>query len=102
MGGCKQFYAHYFAEGVREFSRRHPNNANALDTWFRMIETNHFASFVDLRSTFPGVDRVKQLYVFNIGGNNYRLIAAIHFNRQKVFIRRILTHAEYDRGDWKE
>jgi mRNA interferase HigB len=40
--------------------------------------------------------------VFNIGGNKYRLIAAIHFNRQKVYIRHVLTHPEYDRGRWKK
>jgi mRNA interferase HigB len=39
--------------------------------------------------------------VFNIGGNTYRLIAAIHFNRRKVYIRHILTHQEYARGAWK-
>jgi len=40
--------------------------------------------------------------VFNIGGNKYRLVAVIHFNAQKLFIRQVLTHAEYDRGDWKK
>jgi Uncharacterized protein conserved in bacteria len=38
---------------------------------------------------------------FNIGGNKYRLIASIHFNRNKIYIRHILSHAEYDQGDWK-
>jgi mRNA interferase HigB len=45
---------------------------------------------------------VNKLTVFNIGGNKYRLIAAIHFNRGKVYIRHVLTHAEYERGHWKE
>lgn len=40
--------------------------------------------------------------VFNIGGNKYRLIAAIHFNRQIIFVLRFLTHAEYDKNIWKE
>jgi mRNA interferase HigB len=44
---------------------------------------------------------VKGLTVFNISGNNYRLIAAIHYNRGKIYIRHILTHAEYDFGKWK-
>ena len=39
---------------------------------------------------------------FDIGGNKYRLIAAIHYNRKKVYIRHVLTHAEYDRDRWKE
>ncbi len=39
---------------------------------------------------------------FNIGGNKYRPIAAIHFDRGRLFIRHVLTHAEYDEGKWKE
>ncbi len=39
---------------------------------------------------------------FIIGGNKVRLISAIHYNTHRIYIRRILTHAEYDRGDWKE
>lgn len=47
-------------------------------------------------------DKVGKFTVFDIGGNKYRLIAAIHYNRKKVYIRHVLTHAEYDRGKWKE
>jgi mRNA-degrading endonuclease HigB of HigAB toxin-antitoxin module len=51
---------------------------------------------------FPSADQVGKLTVFNIGGNTARLIAAIHYNRQKVYIRAVLTHDEYDEGKWKE
>jgi mRNA interferase HigB len=51
---------------------------------------------------FPHADQVGKLTVFNIGGNKYRLIAAILFNRGKVYVRHLLTHAEYDQGKWKE
>ena len=50
----------------------------------------------------PSADKVGQWIVFNIGGNKYRLIAVIHFNRGKVYIRHILTHQEYDKGGWKQ
>jgi mRNA interferase HigB len=56
----------------------------------------------ELRAIFPGADKVGDLIVFNIGGNKYRLIASIHFNRGKVYIRRMLTHTEYDKGGWKK
>jgi mRNA interferase HigB len=61
-----------------------------------------FASFAALRQSFPSADQVRGLTVFNIGGNKARLIAAIHYNRRKVYIRAILTHAEYDKGKWKQ
>ncbi len=51
---------------------------------------------------FPSADEVGNLMVFDIGGNNVRLIAAIHCNRQKVYVRAVLTHGEYDQNKWKE
>jgi mRNA interferase HigB len=51
---------------------------------------------------FSSADQVGKLTVFNIGGNRVRLIAAIHYNRRKIYIRAVLTHAEYDEPRWKE
>lgn len=48
------------------------------------------------------MDKVGKFTVFDIGGNKYRLITAIHYNRKKIYIRRVLTHAEYDHSNWKE
>lgn len=70
--------------------------------WFKIIEKTDFASFNDLRLSFPSADKVGDLIVFNIGGNKYRLIASVHFNRSKLYIRHVLTHAEYDKGAWKK
>jgi len=60
-----------------------------------------YASFAALRITFPSADQVDRFTVFNIGGNKFRLIVAVHYNRKKVYIRHVLTHAEYDRGSWR-
>ena len=65
------------------------------------MQQTDFGSFKALRDSFPSADKVGQLVVFNIAGNKYRLIASIHFNRGKVYVRNVLTHAEYDRGGWK-
>jgi mRNA interferase HigB len=73
-----------------------------LAQWYRTIKPATIHSFVELRTLFPSADQVGKLTVFNIGGNTARLIAAIHYNRQKVYIRAILTHNEYDLGKWKE
>lgn len=89
-------------KALRAFAQRHPDSATALDAWFRIVKTNRFASFHELRRVFARADMVNNLVVFNIGGNKYRLIAAVHFNRQKVYIRHVLTHEEYDRGAWKQ
>jgi mRNA interferase HigB len=87
---------------LKVFWQKYPDSKTALERWLGIIEKNNFDSFAQLRETFPSADLVGKLTVFNIGGNKYRLIAAIHFNRQKVYIRNLLTHKEYDRGDWKQ
>jgi mRNA interferase HigB len=66
------------------------------------MKRHNFASFAELRSLFPTADQVGRLTVFNIGSNRVRLIAAIHYNRRKVYIRAVLTHQEYDQNKWKE
>ena len=48
------------------------------------------------------VKLIGKFTVFDIGGNKYRLITAIHYNRKKVYIRHVLTHTEYNREKWKE
>jgi mRNA interferase HigB len=89
-------------KSLRNFWERHPDGELPLRRWFKIVATTNFASFSELRRTFPSADLVDELVVFNIGGNKFRLIASIHFNRGKVYIRHVLTHAEYDRGDWKK
>jgi mRNA interferase HigB len=54
-----------------------------------------------VKGCFPSVDKIGDKFVFDIGGNKLRLIAAIHFNTKKVFVRIVLTHKQYDKGDWK-
>ena len=86
---------------LRQFWEQHPDSESALVRWFKIMQRHDFASFETLRTTFPTADKVGDFIVFNIGGNKYRLITAIHFNRRKVYIRSVLTHQEYDRGAWK-
>ena len=56
---------------------------------------------MDVRKTYPHADAVGEFTVFNIGGNKYRLATSINCRTGKVFIRRVLTHQEYSREDWK-
>ena len=86
---------------LREFWERHPDSAGPLARWFKIMQRQDFTGFDSLRATFPTADKVENFVVFNIGGNKYRLITVIHFNRGKVYIRDVLSHQEYDRGDWK-
>jgi mRNA interferase HigB len=85
-----------------QFWTKHPDSRSSLTAWHKIVLHREFSSFNDLRKTFANADQVYGLTVFNIAGNKYRLIAAIHYNRKKVYIRHVLTHAEYDLGKWKK
>jgi mRNA interferase HigB len=85
-----------------QFWEKHSDSQTSLTRWFKIVQKTDFHSFAELRTVFPSADMVDKWIVFNISGNKYRLIASVHFNRNKVYIRYVLTHAEYDRGDWKK
>lgn len=87
---------------LNEFAARYPESKSALKEWYQRMKTGQFKSIAELRTIFPSADKAGKLTVFNIGGNKIRLIAAIHYNRQKIYIREVLTHAEYDKNKWKE
>ncbi|PHM11316.1 type II toxin-antitoxin system HigB family toxin [Nostoc sp. 'Peltigera malacea cyanobiont' DB3992] len=58
-------------------------------------------NILEVRQAFNSADPVGELTVFNIQGNKYRLITYIDYQSQKVFIRNVLTHTEYDTDKWK-
>ena len=84
---------------LREFWTKHPNSEQALREWYVKTERAR-GSLNDIRNDFNSVDYVKnQRYVFNIKGNDYRLVAAIKFTPKLVYIRFVGTHNEYDKID---
>lgn len=85
----------------------HPPAARHLETWRKIVKAASWRSLVDVRRTYPDTDSVKvssgrQVFVFNVRRNDYRLIVAMHFNRQIVYTLRFLTHAEYSKNRWRE
>lgn len=85
---------------LRDFWTRYPDSEQALKEWYVKTERAQWNSLYDIRKDAGAVDYVKnQRYVFNIKGNDYRLIVAIKFTSKLVFIRFVGTHSEYDRID---
>ncbi len=82
-----------------DFSEKHPEARAPLQAWRRTSAAGTFRSCSVLRSPLGSVDKVGRFFVFDIGGNKFRLVAAIHFDRQILYIRHVLTHREYD--DWE-
>ena len=87
---------------MREFAKAHKEAEGPLSAWYAIMSKTDFPSFAELKRVFRSVDKVGKFTVFDIGGNKFRLVAAIHYNRRKVYIRHVLTHAEYDQDKWKE
>jgi mRNA interferase HigB len=87
---------------IIEAEEEHPDCETALRGWYLVMKGANFSNFADLKNAFNSVDKVGNLYVFNVGGNKLRLITAIHFKTAKVYIRAILTHSEYDKDNWKD
>jgi mRNA interferase HigB len=86
---------------LQEFWEVHPNSEASLRNWIQTTEKAVWNDIQDVRKDFPHADMVGNCKIFNIGGNNYRLITKINFLRKIVYIRSIMTHAEYDKNKWK-
>lgn len=87
---------------LRDFyeSKGREDSKIALERWYQIAEEAEWKNFSDIRVDFPNADYVgNQHYVFNIKGNNYRLIIVIKFTINRIFIRFVGTHKEYDKID---
>ena len=85
---------------LNEYAQEHPDVKVALQEWVSKVKRSQWKCFADIKKTFNSVDNVgNQHYVFNIKGNNYRLVVVIQFTPQFVYVRFIGTHAEYDKID---
>jgi mRNA interferase HigB len=87
---------------LREFWIRWPKAETPLRAWHSVAEQAGWKSFADVKKVYSSADQVGKFTVFNIGGNKFRLVVVVHFNRGKIFIRHVMTHDEYDKGLWKE
>ena len=85
-----------------QFWERHPDARASLESCDAVARKAAWKSPAEMRQVYPSADLVGRRTVFNIAGNKYGLIARVNYQTQRVFVLFILTHAEYDRRDWKE
>ncbi|TAO06000.1 MAG: type II toxin-antitoxin system HigB family toxin [Phormidium sp. SL48-SHIP] len=85
-----------------EFSKKYPDSRTPLDSWRKIVEQANWRYLPDIKDSYSrSVDYVEGYLVFNIKGNDYRLIARVNYRAKVVKIMFILTHPEYDKGNWK-
>jgi len=82
---------------IAQFQRKHPSSRKPLAGWLAKVRAAHWTTFADIKMTFNSVDYVAPIYVFNVGGNNFRIIAIVTFTSKTVTVDKVMTHAEYDR-----
>lgn len=92
---------------VDEFAMRYPDAANRLQLFVPILRAATWRNLQQVRTTFPHADAVtvesgKTVTVFNVKGNQYRLVLALHYNTQVAYVLRFMPHKEYSRGSWKK
>ena len=94
-------YMHIISlRALQEFWKRHDGAKVPMRNWHTLVESTRFQDFTHIKQVFGSADYVVPYTIFDIGGNNYRLITVIHYNVGKVYIREVLTHREYD--EWNK
>jgi mRNA interferase HigB len=82
---------------LREFGSRHPKSITSHEAWYRKARRLNASDFAQLRQTFRSADYVDGVTIFDVAGYHYRIAAVVHYNTQRIYVRQVMTHAEYDR-----
>lgn len=89
-------------KALRQFWELHPHSKSPLRAWYKVTAAARWESLADLHRTFPSADLVRgELVVFNVHRNRVRISANVAFASGYVFIRKVMTHEEYDRATRK-
>src|SRR6267142_1746739 len=79
----------------------HPHSQGPLLEWYQVVTRAEWRRFADVKNICQACDQVGSKTVFDVGGNRYRIITVIDYERQRVYIRAVLDHKGYDKGTWK-
>ena len=86
---------------LRSDACRYPDAKKAVETWYLVVKNAAWSNLEDVREVYRDAESVGNFTVFNIKGNNYRLIVGINYVKQRAYFKYFLTHAEYDKDAWK-
>ena len=95
---CEYVLVHAITQRrLTEFWQRHPAAKSPLMSWYKATRTAQWKSFANVQRTFNSADNVDPFVVFDVGGNNFRIVAKVEYRFGTVFIAHVFTHAEYER-----
>ena len=81
---------------LRDFWKKHPEAEQPLRNWHIVAEHSRFTDFTELTQSFESADYVPPYIVFDVGGNNFRMVVIVRYRDGKIFVRWVMTHREYD------
>lgn len=85
-----------------EKAAQFPDAITPIRSWYRIAVVARWEDLEDVRRVYPAADMIGTLAIFNIGGNKYRLIVRMIFRSKRIYIKELLTHAQYDKEKWKK
>ncbi|GCL42281.1 MAG: type II toxin-antitoxin system HigB family toxin [Aphanizomenon sp.] len=86
---------------LREEAEKYPDIKKQIESWYITVKKAEWQSLNDVQKVYRDAEAVGNFTVFNIKGNDYRLIVGINYKTKKVHYKYLLTHAEYNKDKWK-
>ena len=94
---------HVISKSVwRDAVAKDPALERPIGEWHKVAKHAEWKNLAEVRNVYPHADPVGPYTVFNIKDDTYGLIVKIEYRWQTIFVKHLLTHAEYDRGGWKQ
>lgn len=87
-------------DGLKQLATRHPEARDAALIWYKAAKKAKWRGLHEVRQDYPSAGQVGDVLIFNILGNRYRLIARVAYDAQRIYVKALLTHREYDRKEW--
>lgn len=79
---------------------KHPETITVLNKFYHQVRKAQWRGLAHVRRDYPSADQVGNVLIFNVLGGNYRPVTTVHYRSQRLFIKALLTHSEYDRKEW--
>ena len=86
---------------LKQYWEKYPDAEKPLRAWYAVCRKANWTNLDEVQDVYPHADAVGECTVFNVGGNDHRLIVKIRYRTQRIYIRQVLTHKEYSRDKWK-
>jgi mRNA interferase HigB len=86
--------------GLLKLAKKHPATVPFLIDWYRVAKKAGWHGLREVRREYPSADQVGDVLIFDILGHNFRLITRVNYGVQRIYVKAVLNHREYDRKEW--